>query len=276
MSTMEAGGSGKKSKSKVKGNVNYDSSRFTKKVEEKLYNIVWDQNGAVIERELDLVTLENSGIEFLQNFMRRGWISLTMFKAESILTICQEFMTDIKYKPKSFKFREKRTLSLSFRILGCQTWPISHELLLEGEEWDGGVQCNKTRLKDRASLLWVIGMEKTIDLPCMMFMGLCATHTTLDTRGSVPFTGFLTELSKRNRVHIPIDLIKIKPERPIDRSSLSRFKGQKKKRRLKAIVPEEPSIGMAELKEKIMNLRTEMSTRMTSLEEESSRHMTML
>ncbi|GFS40628.1 hypothetical protein Acr_00g0069570 [Actinidia rufa] len=128
----------------------------------------------------------------------------------------------------------------------------------------------------RARLLWAIGTGKIIDLPLMMFMSLCATHTASNTRGSVPFMGFLTELFKRSGVYIPVDLIRIEPKRAIDRSSLSQSEGQKKKRKLEAITHEEPSIGMAELKEEIMNLKMEMSTLITSLEEESSRHTTML
>ena len=85
---------------------------------------------------------------------------------------------------------------------------ILQELLLEGDRWDGEVQCNKTCLKDnylilflfschsflplkctvsmntaRARLLWAIGMGKTIDLPCMMFLSLCAAHKASDKRG---------------------------------------------------------------------------------------------
>ncbi|GFZ18286.1 hypothetical protein Acr_27g0000250 [Actinidia rufa] len=215
MSTMEAGSSGKKSKSKGKEKVDYDSSRFTDKVKEKLYNRVWVRNGAVIKRELDLVILENSSIELLQNFTNRGWISLTMFKAELILTLCQEFMANIKYKLVNGKGKERLTswvrgkkLKVSpdtfVEVFGMpreenpefelpdigmpEMATISHELLLEGEEWDGDVQCNKTRLKNRASLLWAIGTGKTIDLPRMMFMsfmrctygfgheGFCAFH----------------------------------------------------------------------------------------------------
>ena len=98
MSTIETGGSRKHSKSKRTGstkgkeneltNLDYDHTRFVEKIEERLYNRVWIRNGAVIERELDLVSLENIGFEYLQNFMTRGWINLTMFKAESILTLC--------------------------------------------------------------------------------------------------------------------------------------------------------------------------------------------
>ena len=251
-----------------------------------------------------------------------------MFEAESILTLCQEFMANIKYKPVTEKGKKrvtswvrgkklKVTPDTFAEVFGIPQEEnpefelshigmpylatISHELLLEGEEWDGEVQCNKTRLKDRylilflflchsilplkrtvsmsvakASFLWGIGTGKTIDLPRMMFTSKCAAHTASDTRGSMPFTGFLTELFKRNGVHIPINLIRIEPERPIDRFSLSQFEGQRKKRRLKAIVPEEPSIGMAKIKEEITNLRMEMSTHMTALEDESSRHTTML
>ncbi|GFS30828.1 hypothetical protein Acr_00g0014400 [Actinidia rufa] len=129
---------------------------------------------------------------------------------------------------------------------------ISHELLMEGDEWDGKVQCNKMHLKDkylilflfschsllplkcrvsmnltRASLLWAIGTGKTIDLPHMMFLSLCAAYTTSDLRGSMPFIGFLMELFWRSRVRIPLDLIRNEPEGAIDRSSLSRFGGSK-------------------------------------------------
>ena len=132
---------------------------------------------------------------------------------------------------------------------------VSHELLLEGDEWDGEVQCSKMRLKDwylilflfschsllplkctvamsitRASLLWVIGMGKSINLPRMMFMSLCVAYNSSDTRGSMPFMGFLTELFKRQGIHIPVDLIMTKLEKPIDRYSLTRSEGQWKKR----------------------------------------------
>ncbi|GFZ18418.1 hypothetical protein Acr_27g0001570 [Actinidia rufa] len=114
---------------------------------------------------------------------------------------------------------------------------VSQELLLEGDEWDGEVQCNKTRLKDK--------------------------------------------------VHIPLDFTRIEPEGAIDRASLSRSEGQRKKMKLEAGAYEESSIGMAELKEAILDLgremntrmsefRVEVNTRMTKLEKESSQHTTML
>ncbi|GFS30431.1 hypothetical protein Acr_00g0011880 [Actinidia rufa] len=112
----------------------------------------------------------------------------------------------------------------------------------------------------RARLLWAIGMGKTIDLPRMMFISLCAAHIATDARGPVPFTGFLTNLFNRSKVHISVDITKIELEGAIDRSSLSRSKGQRKKRKLKAIANEEPSMGMAELKEAIMNLGKEFGT----------------
>ncbi|GFS39338.1 hypothetical protein Acr_00g0062350 [Actinidia rufa] len=177
----------------------------------------------------------------------------------------------------------------------------SYELLLEGDEWDVEMQCNKMRLKDkylilflfschslmplkrtvamsvvRTSLLWAIGTGKSINLPRMIFLSLCATHNSLDLRGSMPFTGFLTEIFKRSKVHIPVDLTRTKPEKPINKYCLTRSEGQRKKKRVEAIASEEFSIGMAELKEAIMDFRTEFNTRMTSLEEQSSLHTTML
>ncbi|GFY91476.1 hypothetical protein Acr_07g0016720 [Actinidia rufa] len=121
----------------------------------------------------------------------------------------------------------------------------------------------------------------------MMFMTLCTAHAALDTEGSVPYMGFLMEQFKRSRVRIPLGITRVEPERAIDRSSLSRSKRQKKKRRLGETAYEAPSRGMAELKEAIANLRKEFGTQMTelrievytcltALEEESSRNTTML
>ncbi|GFZ14656.1 hypothetical protein Acr_24g0008460 [Actinidia rufa] len=81
--------------------------------------------------------------------------------------------------------------------------------------------------------------------------------------------------------------ITIEPEGPIDRASLSRSEGQRKKRKLEKEAQEGSAIGMGELKEAILNLGKEMSkqmaefreevnTRLSSLEEESSRHTVML
>ena len=178
---------------------------------------------------------------------------------------------------------------------------VSHELLLEGDSWDGEVQCSKMRLKDRyliwflfschsllplkctismsvtrANLLWVIGTRKYIDLPCIMFLSLYAAYNSFDTREFVSFTGFFTELFMRHGIHIPMDLIMIEPEKPIDRYSLTRSMGQRKKKSLEAIASKEPSIGMTDLKEAITSLMTEFDTRMTALEDQSSRHTTKL
>ncbi|GFY94939.1 late embryogenesis abundant protein, group 2 [Actinidia rufa] len=270
---------------------------------ENLFNKVWIRNGAVLERKLNLVALENSGISFVQNFTTRGWINLAKFKAESVLTLCQEFMANIKHEPETEQGKEKLCSWVrGKKIKNC----------FGGDEWDGEVQCNKTRLKDkylilflfschsllplkrtvsmnvaRARLLWAIGTGKTIDLPRTMFLSLCSTYKASDKRGSVPFTGFLTELFKRSGVHIPLDFIRIEPEGPIDRASLSRSEGQRKKRKLEEEAQEGSAIGMGDLKEAILNLGKEMSkqmaefreevnTRLSSLEEESSRHTVML
>ena len=61
----------------------------------------------MIERKLNIVALENTGIRFVQNFTSRGWINLTKFKAKSILTLCQEFMVNIKDNPETEKGKEK-------------------------------------------------------------------------------------------------------------------------------------------------------------------------
>ncbi|GFS36308.1 hypothetical protein Acr_00g0045280 [Actinidia rufa] len=160
-----------------------------------------------------------------------------------------------------FKIPREENPEFAFPNVGMPDLAVvSQELLLEGDEWDSEVQCNKIRLKDKyliiflfschsllplkrtvsmnvamARLLWIIGTRKTIDLPRIMFLSLCATpNIRLRAReGSVPFTGFLTELFKRSGVHIPIDFIRIEPDGPIDRASLSQSEGQMKKRKLK-------------------------------------------
>ncbi|GFZ21901.1 hypothetical protein Acr_29g0010630 [Actinidia rufa] len=149
--------------------------------------------------------------------------------------------------------------------------------------WDGEVQCNKTFLKDRANLLWPIGTGKTIDLPRMMFMALCAAYDSSDPKGSVSFTGLLTELFKRHGISIPVDLTRTEPEKPIDRYSLTRSEGQQKKRKLEEGTSEQPSVGIPKLQEAIANLRVDFDTRMTlhdkhfsRLEEQSGRHTTLI
>ncbi|GFS44416.1 hypothetical protein Acr_00g0090230 [Actinidia rufa] len=57
---------------------------------------------------------------------------------------------------------------------------ISQELLMGDDIWDGEVQCNKMRLKDRANLILAIGTRKTIDLPRMMFMAFCTAYESSD------------------------------------------------------------------------------------------------
>ncbi|GFZ05278.1 hypothetical protein Acr_17g0008500 [Actinidia rufa] len=68
-----------------------------------------------------------------------------------------------------------------------------------------------------------------------------------------------------------------------DRYSLTRFEGQRKKRKLEEGASERPSIGIPELQEAIANLRVDFDTRMTAhneqfsrLEEQSGRQTTLL
>ncbi|GFS34086.1 hypothetical protein Acr_00g0032150 [Actinidia rufa] len=155
---------------------------------------------------------------------------------------------------------------------------VSQELLLEGDEWDGEMQCNKISLKDKYLIIFLFS--------CHSLLPLKRTVSVNVARASA-FMGFLMELFKRNEVHIPLDFIRIEPEGPIDRASLSRFEGQRKKRKLEEEAHEGSAIGMGELKEAILNLgkeiskqmsefREEVNTRLSSLEEESSRHTDML
>ncbi|GFZ05437.1 hypothetical protein Acr_17g0010090 [Actinidia rufa] len=230
--------------------------------------------------------------------------------------LCQEFMANIKYNPETEKGKEKlynwvrgkklketsdtfakiyailrkENLEFDFPDLGMpDVAAVSHELLLEGDEWDGETSATRyvLRISTWARLLWAIGTRKTIDLPRMMFMTLCAAYAGGDARGSVSYTGFLTELFKRNGVHIPLGFTRVEPEGAIDRSTVSRSEGQRKKRKLEAAASEESSMDMDDLKEAITNLgkefstqmtehRSEVNARLTTLEEESSRNTTML
>ncbi|GFZ15794.1 hypothetical protein Acr_25g0002030 [Actinidia rufa] len=271
---METRGPSEKSKSKGNEGVGYDASRFT----------------------------ENTGTRFVQNFTSRGWINLTKFKAKSALTLCQEFMANIKYNPETEKGKEKlcswvcgKKLKVTPDIF-TEIFEIPREDNLEFDFSDVGMPdlaVGFTRIAFGgkrmrwARLLWAIGTGKTIDLPRMMLLSLCTAHTASDKSGYVPFTGFLTELFKRSGVHIPLNITKIEPEGAIDRSSLSRSERLRKKRKLEVTAHEEPPIDMAELNEAIMNLEREMGAQMsefkaevnacmTSLEKKSRRHTTML
>ncbi|GFS36593.1 hypothetical protein Acr_00g0046860 [Actinidia rufa] len=224
-----------------------------------LFNKVWIRNGAVLERKLNLVALENISISFVQNFTTRGWINLAKFKAETVLTLCQEFMANIKHEPETEQGKEKL----------CS--------------WVRGKKLKVT--PDTFAEIFEIPREEN---PEFVFLNVGMPDLAVsDKRGSVPFTGFLIELFKRSGVHISLDFIRIEPEGPIDRASLSRSEGQRKKRKLEEEAHEGSAIGMGKLKEAILNLRKEMSkqmsefreevnTRLSSLEEESSRHTVML
>ncbi|GFY91429.1 hypothetical protein Acr_07g0016250 [Actinidia rufa] len=207
MSTMETEGLSKKSKSKGKANVDYDSSQFIGKVEEKLYNKGMDKLDYV-QGEVDSYSLPRVHGKHQD---KERLISWALGKK---LKITPDTFAEIFQIPRE-ENPEFELLDIGMPDLAT----IFHELLLEGEEWDGERTVSVSVARVR--LLWTIGMGKTIDLPRMMFMSICAAHTASDTRGTVPFTGFLTELFKRSGVHIPVDLIRIEPKKPIDRSSLS-------------------------------------------------------
>ena len=64
---------------------------------------MWVRNREAIEREFDLNSFEDLGFGYLQNFMNWGWLNLASFKVESILTLCQEFMSNVKHKPVTKK-----------------------------------------------------------------------------------------------------------------------------------------------------------------------------
>ena len=68
---------------------------------------MWVRNGAVIEREFDLNFFKDLGYGFLHDFTNRGWLNLASFKAESVLTLCQEFMANIKHRPVIDKGKER-------------------------------------------------------------------------------------------------------------------------------------------------------------------------
>ncbi|GFZ14647.1 hypothetical protein Acr_24g0008370 [Actinidia rufa] len=197
---------------------------------------------------MNIVALENTGIKFVQNFTSRGWINLTKFKVESVLTLCQEFMANIKDNQKTKKGKEKL----------CS--------------WVRGKKLKVT--PNTFADIFEIPREENPDFefPDVEMPNLAMVSQELLLEGDV-WDG---ELFKRNGVHIPLDFTRVEPEGDIDRASLSRSEGQRKKRKLEAGAYDESSIGMAELKEAILDLGREVNTRMTKLEEESNRHTTML
>ncbi|GFY91105.1 hypothetical protein Acr_07g0013010 [Actinidia rufa] len=84
------------------------------------------------------------------------------------------------------------------------------------------------------------------------------------------------QLFKRHEISTPVDLIRTEPEKPIDKNSLTRSEGQKKKRKLAEGTSEASAVGIAELQDAITNLRIEFDTQMIGFEEQFGRHTTML
>ena len=87
--------------------MDYDATRFMRKIEEKLYNRVWVRNMSIIEKGFNVNSFENTGFGYLEDLTNRGWLTLAKFKAESILTLCQEFMANIKHKSMTDKGKER-------------------------------------------------------------------------------------------------------------------------------------------------------------------------
>ena len=54
---------------------------------------------------------------------------------------------------------------------------VSHELLLEGDEWDGEVQCSKTHLKDRYLILFLFSYHSL--LPLKRTVAMSVTRASL-------------------------------------------------------------------------------------------------
>ncbi|GFS42928.1 hypothetical protein Acr_00g0082640 [Actinidia rufa] len=74
------------------------------------------------------------GFGYLEDLTNWGWLNLASFKAESILTLCQEFMENIKHKSVIDKVKNPE---FEFLDVGMPDLSIvSHELLLEGDSWD--------------------------------------------------------------------------------------------------------------------------------------------
>ena len=92
----------------------------------------------------------------------------------------------------------------------------------------------------------------------------------------MPFIGFLMALFKKHEISIHVDLIRTELEKPIENNSLSRSKGQRKKRKLAASSSEAPTVGIVELQDAITSLRIDFETWMIALDEQSARHTTML
>ncbi|GFY88783.1 hypothetical protein Acr_06g0007230 [Actinidia rufa] len=217
---MEHGSPTKRSKSKGKAGVDYDASRFTGKNAENLFNKVWIRNGAVLERKLNLVALENTVMANIKHEpeTEQGKEKLCSWVRGKKLKVTPDTFAEI------FEIPREENPEFAFPNVGMPDLAVvSQELLLKGYEWD--VSMNVAR----ARLLWVIGIGKTIDLPRII-----------------------------SGVHIPLDFIKIEPEGPIDRASLSRSEGQRKKRKLEEEAQEGSAIGMGELKKAILNLGKEM------------------
>ncbi|GFZ18313.1 hypothetical protein Acr_27g0000520 [Actinidia rufa] len=243
---MEHGSPIKKSKSKGKAGVDYDASRFTGKNAENLFNKVWIRNGAVLEQFMANIKPEQ-GKEKLCSWVRGKKIKVT-----------PDTFADI------FEIPREENPEFAFSNVGMPDLAVvSQELLLEGDEWDGEVQCNKTRLKDKYLILFLFSCHSLLPLKRTVSM-------------NVAWARLLWAIGTGKTIDLPRII-----------ASLSRSEGQRKKRKLEEEAQEGSAIGMGELKEAILNLGKEMSkqmaefreevnTRLSSLDEESSRHTVML
>ena len=126
-----------KGKRKATSNLEYDDTRFTDKIEEKFYNRVWVKNRVVIERKFDLNSFNKKLIVTPDTFAK---------------------IFDIpRVENPDFAFSNVRMPDLP---------TISREMLLAGDTWNGEVQCNNTRLKDRYLILFLFSCHFLLPFKC--------------------------------------------------------------------------------------------------------------
>ena len=173
-----------------------DASRFMGAYEETTYCSTCVNYGAAIERGVRLSVFHSNELE--NEFTKRGWLGVTKFKGECILTLCAEFMSNISAPVtergsehirswvrgkeviltpdtfvRYFGLRRVEDPKFDYPDLGAPSTQTLCEVLLNpGETWSGEGQCDKLKLHPKYLFLFLFSCHSIMPLKRRVSMSL--------------------------------------------------------------------------------------------------------
>jgi hypothetical protein len=83
--------------------------------------------------------------------------------------------------------------------MGCYNPAPLKEILSRGYEHRGGYKRGYTRASLQREKIWIVGVEKILDLPCCIFLGMMAPLSLIESNRPLPHDSVLLT-QKLNRM----------------------------------------------------------------------------